>query len=63
MEFNKSDAKLIANPVQSGVELTYLQNTLNGIAPDDEEFKKKIDEKVVGWTKAAFANKNLDMKA
>jgi hypothetical protein len=36
---------------------------LNGIAPDDEEFKKKIDEKVVGWTKAAFANKNLDMKA
>ena len=43
----------------------YLQNMLTGCAIDDEdkEIKEKCDDKVIGWMKSSFANKNLDMRS
>jgi len=38
---------------------------VNGTVPDGDEakaIKEKADEKVVGWMKVSFANKNVDMR-
>lgn len=29
---------------------------------DDQEYKQKVDEKVINWMRKSYANKNVDMK-
>lgn len=54
---------MMMNPASSGPELCYLSNTINGLVnEEDDEMKKTVDEKVIGWMKKAFTNANLDMK-
>jgi hypothetical protein len=55
---------MMKNPQTAGPELYFLENTLqNNIGEDDQEYKDQIDEKVIGWLRTAFQNKNLDMKS
>ena len=55
---------MMKDPQTAGPELYFLENTLqNNIGEDDQEQKDVIDEKVIGWLRTAFANKNLDMKS
>lgn len=64
IEFYKSDDKMMKNPQNAGPELYFLENVLqNNISEDDQEFKDQVDEKVIGWLRTAFLNKNLDMKS
>ena len=52
------------SPHTAGTEMVFLQNVMMGqMSPEeDKEIKDKCDEKVITWMKAAFQNKNLDMK-
>jgi hypothetical protein len=55
----------MTKPAESGIELNFINNVLQGYSVDAEEleFKEKIDSKVINWMKLAYQNKNLDMRA
>jgi len=51
------------NPQTSGKEMQFLNNVLQDqLEEEDQEYKQKIDEKVINWMRKSFANKNVDMK-
>ena len=63
LEFYTSDGQLMLNPQTSGKEMQFLNNVLQDqLEEEDQEYKQKIDEKVINWMRKSFANKNVDMK-
>ena len=55
----------MTSPQQSGLELNFINNVLQGFSIDEDEldFKEKIDTKVINWMKIAYMNKAIDMRA
>ena len=52
------------NPTTSSKEMIFLNNVLTNVPLDEEglAYKEKCDDKVIGWMRKSFANKNVDMK-
>lgn len=64
LEFYNADSSLMMNPTNSAKEMIFLKNILAGAGIDDkdQEIKKEVDSKVIGWMKRAYGNKSVDMK-